>query len=250
MSEKNHNYLMKIEYDGSKFVGWQYQKNGKSVQEVIEKALSKFFKSKIKINGAGRTDKGVHAIGQHANFKVNKKIENEKKFLNSINFFLKKDLVSITKIKKKKILFHSRYDAKERIYEYRIINRIGALSLNNNKAWHIKKKLNMKLLNKGAKLLEGTHDFSTFRASSCSSISPIKKINKANIKKKGDEIIIEFKSKSFLQNQVRSMVGSLEHLSCGKWTFNNFKKVFKSKKRSRCAPPAPAYGLYLKNVRY
>ena len=97
---------MKIEYDGSKFVGWQYQKNGKSVQEVVEKALSKFFKSKIKINGAGRTDKGVHAIGQHANFKVNKKIENEKKFLNSINFFLKKDLVSITKIKKKKILFH------------------------------------------------------------------------------------------------------------------------------------------------
>ena len=88
MSEKNHNYLMKIEYDGSKFVGWQYQKNGKSVQEVIEKALSKFFKSKIKINGAGRTDKGVHAIGQHANFKVSKKIENEKKFLNSINFFL------------------------------------------------------------------------------------------------------------------------------------------------------------------
>ena len=96
---------MKIEYDGSKFVGWQYQKNGKSVQEVIEKALSKFFKSKIKINGAGRTDKGVHAIGQHANFKVSKKIENEKKFLNSINFFLKKHLVSITKIKKKKYFF-------------------------------------------------------------------------------------------------------------------------------------------------
>ena len=245
-----NNYLITIEYDGSNFVGWQRQKNGISVQETIEKKIQKILKTKIKLIGSGRTDKGVHAKAQSANFFTTKKIEEKKKFLNSINFFLKKDLVSITKIKKKKILFHSRYDAKERIYEYRIINRIGALSLNNNKAWHIKKKLNMKLLNKGAKLLEGTHDFSTFRASSCSSISPIKKINKANIKKKGDEIIIEFRSKSFLQNQVRSMVGSLEHLSCGKWTFNNFKKVFKSKKRSRCAPPAPAYGLYLKNVRY
>ena len=140
MSEKNHNYLMKIEYDGSKFVGWQYQKNGKSVQEVIEKALSKFFKSKIKINGAGRTDKGVHAIGQHANFKVNKKIENEKKFLNSINFFLKKKQISIIDLKNKAKNFHSRYSAKLRTYEYLIVNRQGTLSINKNRAWHVKKK--------------------------------------------------------------------------------------------------------------
>ena len=155
MSEKNHNYLMKIEYDGSKFVGWQYQKNGKSVQEVVEKALSKFFKSKIKINGAGRTDKGVHAIGQHANFKVNKKIENEKKFLNSINFFLKKYCISITDIKKKKLDFNSRYSAKERVYEYKIVNRVGRLSLDHNRAWHIKSKLDVNLLRSGAKILEG-----------------------------------------------------------------------------------------------
>ena len=110
------------------------------------------------------------------------------------------------------------------------INRAGALTLNKNKAWHIKKKLNINLLKKGAKLLQGTHDFSTFRASSCSSNSPIKKINAVHIKKKGDEINIEFKSKSFLQNQVRSMVGSLEYLSCGKWTLYDFKKALKSKK--------------------
>ena len=226
MLAKTNNYLMKIEYDGTNFVGWQYQKNGVSIQEKIEKALSKIFKSKIRINGAGRTDKGVHALGQYANFKVKKKIESEKKFLNTVNFFLKKNLISITKIEKKNKLFHSRYDAKERIYLYKIINRIGSLSLNKNKAWHIKNKLNIKLLKKGAKLLQGTHDFSTFRASSCSSNSPIKKMNAVNVKKKGDEIIIEFKSKSFLQNQVRSMVGSLEYLSCGRWTLKDFKKVF------------------------
>ena len=99
-------------------------------------------------------------------------------------------------------------------------------------------------------MLEGKHDFSTFRASSCSSRSPIKKINSIKVKKIKDNILITFKSKSFLQNQVRSMVGSLEYLSCGKWTLNDFKKALKSKKRSECAPPAPAYGLYLKNVRY
>ncbi len=250
MLGKVNNYLIKIEYDGTKFVGWQYQKNGKSIQEAIEKALFKIFKFKIKINGAGRTDKGVHALGQYANFIINRKIDNEKKFLDSINFFLKKNLISIIKIKKKNSYFHSRHDAKERIYEYKIINRIGSLSIYINKAWHIKKKLNIKLLKKGASLLEGTHDFSTFRASSCSSSTPIKKMNAVRVKKKGDEIIIEFKSKSFLQNQVRSMVGSLEYLSCGKWTLNNFRNVFKSKKRSNCAPPAPACGLYLKDVKY
>ena len=148
MLAKSYNYLLKIEYDGSSFVGWQYQKNGISVQEKIEKALSKIFNSQIRINGAGRTDKGVHALGQYANFKVNKKIESEKKFLNTINFFLKKNLISITKIKKKTNVFHSRHDAKERIYLYKIINRVGSLSLNKNKAWHIKKKLNINLLKK------------------------------------------------------------------------------------------------------
>ena len=250
MLAKSYNYLLKIEYDGTSFVGWQYQKNGISVQEKIEKALSKIFNSQIRINGAGRTDKGVHALGQYANFKVNKKIESDKKFLNTINFFLKKNLISIIKIKKKTNVFHSRHDAKERIYLYKIINRVGALSLNKNKAWHIKKKLNINLLKKGAKLLQGTHDFSTFRASSCSSNSPIKKINAVHIKKKGDEINIEFKSKSFLQNQVRSMVGCLKYLSTKKWSIIEFKKVLKSKNRSRCAPPAPAEGLYLMNVKY
>ena len=244
------NYLLKIEYDGTKFVGWQYQKNGISIQEKIEKALKKIFNYKIRINGAGRTDKGVHAFGQFANFSLKKKIEDKNKFLNSINFFLRKNLISIVNISKKNKEFHARHQAKERIYEYHITNRQGSLSINKYKSWHIKKKLDIKLLKKAAKLLEGTHDFSTFRAASCSAKSPIKKMNSIKIKKKGDKIFIRFNSRSFLQNQVRSMVGCFKYISTGKWNINEFKQVFKSKKRIKCAPPAPACGLYLLNIKY
>jgi tRNA pseudouridine38-40 synthase len=244
------NYLIKIEYDGTNFVGWQSQKNGISIQEKIEKVLEKVFKSKIRIIGAGRTDKGVHANGQCANFIINSKIDDIRKFLNSINFFLKNSLISILEVKKKGLNFHCRFDAKERIYEYRIINRLGSLSIDKNKAWHIKKKIDIKLLKKGAKILEGKHDFSTFRAASCSAKSPIKKINYVKIRKNKDTIFIRFSSKSFLQNQVRSMVGSLKYLSTDKWSFDDFKKAFKSKKRLKCAPPAPACGLYLQKVIY
>ncbi len=244
------NYLMRIEYDGTKFVGWQYQKNGTSIQEKIEKSLYKIFKKKIRIVGAGRTDKGVHANGQHANFKIEKKINDKEKFLNSINFFLHKDSITIISIKSRSLNFHSRHSAKERVYKYYIINRIGLLSLDKNRAWHIKKKLNLNIMKKGGKILEGTHDFSTFRASSCSAKSAIKKINSVRITKIKDKISITFKSKSFLQNQVRSMVGCLEKLSSDKWDLEKFKNVLQSKKRSNCAPPAPAHGLYLDNVRY
>ena len=245
-----NNYLITIEYDGSNFVGWQRQKNGISVQETIEKKIKKILKTKIKLIGSGRTDKGVHAIAQSANFLIIKKIEDKKKFLNSINFFLKKYYISIIDIKKKKLDFNSRYSAKERVYEYKIVNRLGSLSLDHNRAWHIKSKLDIKLLKSGANILKGRHDFSTFRSSSCSSKSPIKDMSSVKVKKMGDEIFITFKSQSFLQNQVRSMVGSLSYLARKKWNLQEFKKIFKSKKRNLCAPPAPACGLYLKTVKY
>ena len=245
-----HNYLIKIEYDGTKFVGWQYQKNGISIQEKIEKALKKVLNSKIKINGAGRTDRGVHAFGQFANFLIKKKIEDKIKFLNSMNFFLGKNLISIIEIKEKKKEFHARYHAKERIYEYQITNRQGSLSIDKGKSWHIKKTIDSSILKKGAKILEGTHDFSTFRAASCSAKSPVKKINSVKIKRRGDKIFIRFSSRSFLQNQVRSMVGCLKYLSNGKWSLSEFHRAFRSKKRVKCAPPAPACGLYLFNIKY
>ena len=244
------NYLIKIEYDGTNFVGWQSQKNGKSIQSSIELALKKITKNKTKIIGAGRTDKGVHALSQFANFKLKKKIDNKKVFLDSINFFLKKNLISILNIKEKNRNFHSRFSAKLRTYEYLIINRQGTLSINRSRAWHVKKKIDLKLMKRGAKLLEGTHDFSTFRASSCPAKSSIKKLHPIKINKKNDMIKIRLSSKSFLQNQVRSIVGCLKYLSTHKWSFIEFKKAFKSKKRINCAPPAPACGLYLKKIKY
>jgi len=244
------NYLIKIEYEGTNFVGWQSQKNGKSIQDSIEKALKKVLGSKIKIIGAGRTDKGVHAYSQVANFKLKKKIDNKKIFLDSINFFLKNELISILDVIKQKKDFHARFSAKLRTYEYLIINRQGTLSIYKNKAWHVKKKIDLSLMKKGAKLFEGSHDFSTFRSASCSAKSPLKKIYPIKISKVSEIIKIRISSKSFLQNQVRSMVGCLKYLSTYKWSFNDFKKAFKSKERNNCAPPAPASGLYLLNIKY
>jgi len=244
------NYLLKIEYNGKNFVGWQSQKNGNSIQDEIEKVLKKILKSNIKIIGAGRTDKGVHAFGQYTCFKHYKKIENRDKFLKSINFFLSKKLISVINIKAKKIDFHARFNAKKRVYEYLIINRKSLLSIDKGRAWHVKKKIDMNLLRKGARIFKGTHDFSTFRASSCSANSPVKKMESVIIRKNNEKIFIRFISKSFLQNQVRSMVGCLKYLATGKWSISEFKNVMKSKKRSRCAPPAPAEGLYLMDVKY
>ena len=239
-----------VEYLGTDFVGWQIQKNGLSVQEVLEKVLSKLLKEKIRVIGSGRTDSGVHASEQSAHFKTKHKIIDKNVFIHSVNFFLSKYSVSILDIKKRSSKFHARHSANERVYKYFIINRRSSLVLEKNKAWHIKKKLNIKIMKKGADILKGTHNFSTFRASSCQAKSPIKTMKKAIVKKNKHRIVLTFQSKSFLQQQVRSMVGSLKYLGEGKWDLNDFKKAFSSKKRAMCAPPAPAHGLYLTKVIY
>ena len=243
-------YHIKIEYDGSKFVGWQYQNNGISVQEVLQKAFFKFLKEKVTVNASGRTDAGVHAIEQSAHIELKKKIINKEVFLNSINFYLKKYPVSVLSIKKKENTFHARYSAKKRTYKYIILNRNSPSPLNKNRAWFIKKKLDINLIKKALKILKGTHDFSTFRASSCQAKSAIRTLDSATFKKLGEIIEITFSSKSFLQQQVRSMVGAIKYVGEKKWTLEQFKNNFKSKRRVNCAPPAPACGLYLKKVRY
>ena len=244
-------YQLLIEYDGTNYNGWQKQKNGKSIQETIEKALKKILKNKINLYGSGRTDAGVHAISQSAHFSAGFKIINKISFLNSINFFLKNKKISILDIKLKPKNFHARFSAKKRIYEYVLINRQAPLSLEQNKAWHIKKLLNIDLMKKGAKLLLGTKDFSTFRSASCGAKSPIRTLKTAKVYKLNEKkIIFLFESKSFLQQQVRSMVGCLKYLGEQKWDLKKFKRVLKLKNRSLCAPPAPACGLYLKKVFY
>ena len=244
------NYQIIIEYDGTNFVGWQKQKNGHSIQQTIENILTKISKEKIILYGSGRTDAGVHAEGQSANFSLKSKINNKYSFLNSVNFFLNKKKISILKINEKKLDFHARFSAKKREYKYLIINRIAPSSLEFNRAWHIKTNLNLKLMKKATNLLKGKKDFSTFRSSSCNAKSPIKTLDEAKVKKLGDKIIILFKSKSFLQQQVRSMVGCLKYVGEEKWNLKKFRTIIKSKKRANCAPPAPAKGLYLSKVSY
>jgi len=245
-----HRYQILIEYVGTDFIGWQIQPKGQSVQKLIQNKISKLLKDKISLVGSGRTDKGVNAWGQSAHFDTKKKIINTRKFIQSLNFFLNKKLISITEIKKRNLNFHARYSAKERIYEYIILNRMAPPSLDRNKVWHIKKKLDIDIMKKCTKKLLGTHDFSTFRASNCYSTSSVRTMKKINIKRVNEKIVIQFKSGSFLRNQVRSMVGCLKYAGEKKWSLKKFAEVFKSKKRTLCAPPAPSHGLYLEKVIY
>ena len=245
-----YRYQILIEYAGTDFRGWQVQKKGKTIQGLIQEKISKLLKEKINLLGSGRTDTGVHAIEQSAHFDCKNKINQKDRFLKSINHFLKNKEVVILKIKKRKLEFHARFSAKLRIYKYVIINRLSEPVLEKNRAWHIMKELNLEVMKKGAKKLIGTKDFSTFRASSCRAKSPIKTMKVVQIKSKKDKIEIEFRSKSFLQKQVRSMVGCLKYLGEGKWTLKKFENVMNSKKRELCAPPAPPEGLFLSKIIY
>jgi len=254
-SEKAQLYLMfkyhiLIEYVGTNFRGWQVQKKGKTIQGLIQDKISVLLKEKINLLGAGRLDKGVHAIEQSAHFECKTKIINLNKFLKSINFFLNKDMVTILKIKKQNKDFHARYSAKMRIYRYVIINRISKSVLDQNRNWHIINDLDIEMMKKAAKKLVGTNDFSTFRAASCRAKSPIKTMKSVKIKSKNNKIEIEFQSQSFLQQQVRSMVGCLKYVGEKKWSLKKFIFVMNSKKRALCAPPAPPEGLYLVRVIY
>ena len=243
-------YQILIEYVGTNFRGWQVQTKGKTIQGLIQDKISKLLKEKIILFGAGRLDKGVHAIEQSAHFECKSKIQNLDKFLKSLNYFLNRDMVTVLKIKKQGKDFHARFSAKMRVYKYIIINRLSGPVLDKNRGWHVINKLDLEKMKKAAKKLTGTNDFSTFRASSCRAKSPIKTIKSVKIKYKNNNIEIEFASQSFLQQQVRSMVGCLKYLGEKKWSLKKFENVMKSKKRILCAPPAPSEGLYLIRIIY
>ena len=243
-------YQILIEYAGSSFIGWQVQTKGKTIQGLIQKKISYLLNEKITLIGSGRTDTGVHAIEQSAHFDVTEKIQNFNKFLKSINYFLNKYEIAILKIKRKNMKFHARFSAKERIYKYIIFNQLSKPILENKRGWFVIKKLDLEIMKKAAKKLIGTHDFSTFRASGCNAKSPIRSIKSVKIKKIKNKIELEFRSQSFLKQQVRSMVGCLKYIGEKKWTLKKFASVIKSKNRNLCAPPAPAEGLFLKKVLY
>ena len=225
-------YQILIEYVGTNFRGWQIQKKGKTIQGLIQEKISNLLKEKILLYGSGRTDTGVHAIGQSAHFDCNK------------------EGAPVLEVKRKNINFHARFSAKIRIYKYVIINRLSGPVLDKNRGWHIMKELDLVAMKRGAKKLIGKKDFSTFRASSCRAKSPIKTIKLVKISNLKNKIEIEFRSQSFLQQQVRSMVGCLKYVGEKKWSLKKFDKVIRSKKRVLCAPPAPPQGLYLERVIY
>ena len=243
-------YQLLVEYVGTNFRGWQIQKKGKTIQGLIQVNISKILNEKIILFGSGRTDSGVHAVQQSAHFNCKKKIIHTDRFLKSINHFLNKEGITLLKVKKRNDNFHARFSAKMRVYKYIIINRLSKPVLDKNRCWHIMKKLDLKIMKKGAKKFVGTKDFSTFRASSCKAKSPIKTMKSVKIKYSKNKIEIEFRSKSFLQQQVRSMVGCLKYLGEKKWSLKKFDIVLKSKQRILCAPPAPAEGLFLVRVIY
>ena len=245
-----YRYQILIEYVGTNFRGWQVQKKGKTIQGLIQEIISNILKEKISLFGSGRTDAGVHALEQSAHFDCKIRIKNLDKFLISMNFFLNKDGVTVLKIRKRSNNFHARFSAKMRIYKYIIINRLSGPVIENNKCWHVMKKLDLIKMKKGAKKLVGTKDFSTFRASSCRAKSPIKSLKFVKIKALRNKIEIEFRSQSFLQQQVRSMVGCLKYLGENRWSLKKFENVMKSKKRILCAPPAPPEGLFLFRIIY
>ena len=216
-------YQILIEYVGTNFRGWQVQKKGKTIQGLLQEKISKLLKEEITLLGSGRTDTGVHAIEQSAHFDCKNKIKELDRFLKSINHFLNKDDVTVLKIKRRNQNFHARFSARMRIYKYIIINRLGGPVLDKNRGWHIMKKLDLVAMKKGAKKLVGTKDFSTFKASSCSAKSPIKTMKLVKIKTFKNKVEIEFRSQSFLQQQVRSMVGCLKYLGEKNGQLKNLK---------------------------
>lgn len=242
-------YKIIIEYDGTNFVGWQRQENGLSIQEVIEDAILDATKEKVVIHGSGRTDAGVHALGQVAHFDLESDFD-PKKLRLSINHFIGKNSVAILDVEKVHEEFHARFDSQKRYYKYVILNRPIKSVLYQNLSWHVRNNLDIEKMKEASKFLEGNHDFSSFRASECQAKSPIKTLDKIQIKQDGEYIILNFTAKSFLHHMVRNLVGTLKMVGEGKISPNQVKDILEAKDRTKAGINAPPQGLFFLKVDY
>ncbi|PPR50949.1 MAG: tRNA pseudouridine synthase A [Alphaproteobacteria bacterium MarineAlpha5_Bin5] len=242
------NYKVKIEYDGTDYVGWQRQDNGKSIQGLIELAVKKLTSEVANVFGAGRTDAGVHAIGQVANFMLEKNIPTDV-IRDGLNQHLRPHPISIISAEIVDIDFNSRFSAKLRWYEYKIVNRRSPLTLANNKAWCVYKKLNFEKMLIESSSFIGKHQLDAFRSSHCQSKSTEKTITSFDIEKNLEIITFTVSAKSFLHSQVRIMVGTLVDIGKGLLS-KSIDEIIKSKKRALAGQTAPACGLYLKKIEY
>ena len=244
-------YRLLIEYDGSPYVGWQYQANGRSVQQAIEEAILAFSGEDLRIQGAGRTDAGVHATGQVASVMLAKewRADQVRDALNA-RLTLSDDLVTILSAERMPDGFDARFSARGRRYLYRIIDRRPPLALDRRRAWHCRKPLDAEAMHRAAQRLLGHHDFTTFRSADCQSSSPMKTLDRLDVARVGEEIHVTSAARSFLHNQVRSMVGSLRRVGTGDWSADDLAAVLEARDRRRCAALAPPHGLYLTGVVY
>jgi tRNA pseudouridine38-40 synthase len=242
-------FKITIEYDGGGLVGWQRQPKGRSVQQHLEEGIFKFCGQDIRIQGAGRTDAGVHGMGQVASFSLEREFS-AKTVMNAINQHMKPAKVVIIDCEEISPEFNARFSASARHYLYRIINRNARLTLDAGYAWHLRQELDHESMHDAAQLLVGHHDFSSFRAAACQAKSPMKTLSQLDVSRIDDEIQFRVSAPSFLHNQVRAMVGSLSLIGSGQWTKDDLQTSLDAKDRQKGGPNAPAHGLYLTDVDY
>lgn len=242
-------YRMTIEYDGSPFSGWQRQAGQASVQAAIENAVSRLGQSPAILFGAGRTDAGVHALGQVAHIDLEKTWLPEK-LMAAINAQVRPDPVSVFDIQEVDDSFHARFSASTRHYEYRIRDSRTPPALDRHRVWWVPYRLDEAAMHAAARQLTGHHDFTTFRSSQCQSKSPVKTLDRLDVLREGRDVIVRASARSFLHNQVRSLVGTLKLAGEGKWSAADVRKALQAADRSACGPVAPPQGLYLVSVDY
>ena len=242
-------YRLTIEYDGQPFVGWQFQAQGHSVQGVLEKAVAQINGSPATVHGAGRTDAGVHALGQVAHVDL---VRAWDPFVlrNALNANVRPHPVSVLDVQDVGEDFHARFSASGRHYLYRILNRRSPPALDRSKVWWLPMDLESEAMHEAAQCLVGKHDFSTFRAAQCQAASPVKTLDRCDVARYGELIEIRCDARSFLHNQVRSIVGSLKLVGEGKWRRRDLELALAARDRARCGPVAPPDGLYLLKVDY
>jgi tRNA pseudouridine38-40 synthase len=242
-------YKLVIEYDGSAFVGWQVQDNGASVQGLLMVAVEAFCGERVKVAGAGRTDAGVHALGQVAHVDLAKAWETDT-VRDALNAHLRPQPVSVLVAERVADDFDARFSATRRHYLYRIVNRRADLALTRGKAWRLPRPLDDAAMQAAAQRLVGRHDFTTFRHADCQAKSPVKTLDRLDVVRDGEEVRIAASARSFLHTQVRSMVGALAFVGEGRWTADDVSAALAARDRTACAPVAPPDGLYLVRVDY
>jgi tRNA pseudouridine38-40 synthase len=242
-------YKLTIEYDGTPFVGWQAQDYGVSVQGVLTAAIAAFAGEQAAVGAAGRTDAGVHALGQVAHVDLGKDWDAET-VRDAINFHLRPQPIAVLAVERAALDFDARFSAIKRHYLYRIVNRRADLTLEQNRAWRVPRPLDAQAMHAAAQQLIGRHDFTTFRSTECQAKSPEKTLDRLDVERAGEEVRITAAARSFLQHQVRSMVGSLVHVGEGKWRAGDLAAALAARDRAACGQVAPPHGLYLVRVDY